>query len=822
MCLQLIFSNKQSDIFQKLEDITETSFKLGLDYSKELHEAHDQITRIFDHHKYQREEMNSSFQAIAKNQDEMKLILDKLERLSQQAAVTETSTEVLRSLQFSGMHDRHSSIHERHQHTFSWIYEDNTSPFKSWLEEGNGAFWISGKAGSGKSTLMKFIDNSSRTTELLQSWAGQRQLIMASFYFWNTGTDIETEMQKSQEGLLRSILYKILLHEPDLIPSVLPSRWQEDTRFHQNPSPWRLEELNKALDVLIQVKPKAYFCLLIDGLDEYAGDADQQDGFAKRIMNLSESPNVKICVASRPWVPFKNVFGQNESRMVTLESLTRDDMDTYVRDLLQKDTRFAALLKREPSAIDLVHEIRNKARGVFLWVVLVVRSLRSGLTQNDNLKELRRRLDNLPASLKKFFRRMLDTIDEEYRLYACRVLYMARCAAPLPLRTFYWVQIEEENEDYAIQAANEQRDGSNDHKETAKSLLNKWTKDLLEVYHSGDDYSANASIADYQIGFIHRTVGEFLADPDIQQMLESTSGQDFDPNRSICRVLLAEAKHTRCELKRGSTDELLQIACRSMYHAKRFEMQHQYGLTALLRGLDDVISSRLHGRFAAHWTASFDITHPSEVSNHRKTVSNASSNFLAYAVANNLVEVVRETLDAAPYEVQKRGRPLLDFAIYPTFPKHQRHQFSADIDYRVDMVGLLLKRGASVNQHAGVKGIMTTWQMFLLDVSAIHKSDRSFDKSRAWEIAQLFLTHGANRDAEVPVKKVVEDINISDAFGVSTDRQWQRVYVRRAGVAECLAVHVEQPERVANFLARLPDNKGRLWMAWTPWNWWSR
>lgn len=29
--------------------------------------------------------------------------------------------------------------------------------FVAWLEEGDGLYWIAGKAGSGKSTLMKYI-----------------------------------------------------------------------------------------------------------------------------------------------------------------------------------------------------------------------------------------------------------------------------------------------------------------------------------------------------------------------------------------------------------------------------------------------------------------------------------------------------------------------------------------------------------------------------------------------------------------------------------------------------------------------------------------
>jgi hypothetical protein len=769
---------------------------------------------MFEHQKHQSKEMKSSIQSTAARQHNMQIVLEKMEALSQQAAVTETSTEILKSLQFSRMHDRQSAIHERHQQTFSWIFEASASPFKTWLVEGSGAFWISGKAGSGKSTLMKYINNSSNTTNLLRTWAGTRQLIVASFYFWNTGTD----MQRSQEGLLQSILYEVLRHEPGLIPVVLPSRWRQSALFHLQPPPWELKELYEALDLLIQAKPVAYFCFFIDGLDEYSADADQQGQFAEQILKLSESQAVKICVASRPWIQFGNVFGQCKDRMLTLESLTRDDMEIYVRDLLQRDSKFAALLVKQPSAIGLVSDIQDKARGVFLWVVLVVRSLRSGLTVNDDLEDLKRRLDRLPADLKDFFRRMLDTIDENYKLYACRILYLARCAAPLPLRTVYWVQIESSEENYAINHPSRQDAGTENQRQTARNALNKWTKDLLEVYHSDKTSSNSEDIANFQIGFIHRTVGDFLCEPDIHKMLESQSGGGFDPNLSMCRVLLAEAKSITRERHTEDLDRFHEIARRSMYHAKNYEMHHQRGLRELLRSLDDVLSSRIGGSSSTHWTASLKVSHSNGIKRHRASVSNDDSNFIAYATSSHLVKFVRETLDSLPRAVHKTGRPLLDFAMYPTFRSYVHAPSSKRASYSVEMIELLLERGAVANQYAGGLGVMTAWQMFLLDICAASESHQLLDKSGAWQVAQLFLKYGADQQVRVPMVKVVADIRVEGNFGVDRTRNYERTTTHHASVSECLA-YVEQPEYVEELLARLPEVTTRTWSAWRPWSW---
>ena len=78
--------------------------------------------------------------------------------------------------------------------------------FASWLKSGHGVYWINGKAGSGKSTLMNHICSHSRRIELLQEWSSHRRLLTPSFFFWNSGS----RQQKTIDGLLRSLIYQML------------------------------------------------------------------------------------------------------------------------------------------------------------------------------------------------------------------------------------------------------------------------------------------------------------------------------------------------------------------------------------------------------------------------------------------------------------------------------------------------------------------------------------------------------------------------------------------------------------------------------------
>ena len=94
--------------------------------------------------------------------------------------------------------------------------EPRWDSFSDWLRSGTGVYWISGKAGSGKSTLMSHIciaENLEKRNAMLQSWAGEKYLLTPTFYFWNAGSPL----QKQVDGLLRSLIYQMICESRGLI-----------------------------------------------------------------------------------------------------------------------------------------------------------------------------------------------------------------------------------------------------------------------------------------------------------------------------------------------------------------------------------------------------------------------------------------------------------------------------------------------------------------------------------------------------------------------------------------------------------------------------
>jgi NACHT domain len=291
-----------------------------------------------------------------------------------------------------------------------------------WLKTGSGVYWINGKPGSGKSTLMKHIYDDERTRLYLKEWAqiGDSKhvpLVIASFFFWNSGT----MEQRSQIGMLRALLFQVLDQELDLIPIVLPDIWARlySKFLSQAPSiwsePWTLRLLLVAFKrLLAQKQINVKICFLIDGLDEFDGNHEVlAELFHDVVDSCSSASNVKVCLSSRPWVVFKDNFGMCPS--LQLQNLTFTDIKNYVDQEFRKNSAFRNLLRQDPRATDaLVEEVVTKAEGVFLWVHIVVKDLLKGIRNRDSIPDLWKRVNAMPRELEPLYSHMMSQIEPGY------------------------------------------------------------------------------------------------------------------------------------------------------------------------------------------------------------------------------------------------------------------------------------------------------------------------------------------------------------------------------------------------------------------------
>lgn len=333
---------------------------------------------------------------------------------------------LLESLRFPMMHDRYEKLARAHEKTFLWIFKDpqrHQKPwdnFTEWLSTSGGTYWIQGKAACGKSTLMRYVWNNPQTLKYLKQWTRGGSLAVGAFFFWNSGIPD----QRSQSGLLRSLLYETLKNQTNLIPEILPEQWEKASALAAHDlqitlEEWTLSQLKRAFKKLIlHANQSLKLCFFIDGLDEYDGNPKDISQFFLELSELTS--HAKFCVSSRPWPDFQDIYEGVPG--MRLQDLTRDDITLFVRDEIRKSKQMKSMLLTDAKSFhDLLEELVEKAAGVFLWVTLVVKSLVNGLGNGDNISHLRRRLASLPNDLEKLYGHMLDQIDKLDREEASKI-----------------------------------------------------------------------------------------------------------------------------------------------------------------------------------------------------------------------------------------------------------------------------------------------------------------------------------------------------------------------------------------------------------------
>ncbi|KAI9699179.1 MAG: hypothetical protein M1820_007258 [Bogoriella megaspora] len=506
----------------------------------------------------------------------------KLSKLVREAEDSDKIWKILQTLHFKQMKERQSDVAEAHRDTFEWIFKKQTNiNFIDWLQSSNGIYWISGKAGSGKSTLMKFLLHHPRTKELLGEWAKGHNLVIASHFFWCAGT----AMQKSQEGLFKTLLFQILVQCPEIISQACPIRWSDRTFAWMEP--WTRAELFHTFKIISEMpRLPQRVCLFIDGLDEYNGDHIELIDILRVI---SMSADIKICASSRPWQSFQDAY-EKTSWKLYVHDLTKEDIRVYIRDNLAQNSRFQILQQKSSrDAAALIDRIEKKAQGVFLWVYLVVRSLLRGLLNRDEISDLHRRLEELPGELEQYFKLMLDTIEPMYQEQSARAFkIMVNASANLPLILFHFIDKEREDTNYVLHQEVEPFSSAAiaDICDEKKRQLNARCRDLL--HFTTDEWETE--FLEQRVGFLHRTVMDFFQTGEMDTMLSSRCRVEFDSNSSLSKAYLAMVKAMYFAHSPTRSSELATMAHASILYATRMEEQSGRTNTLVLDNLGKVLN----------------------------------------------------------------------------------------------------------------------------------------------------------------------------------------------------------------------------------------
>jgi hypothetical protein len=273
-------------------------------------------------------------------------------------------------------------------------------------------------------------------------------------------------------------------------------------------------------------------------------------------------------------------------------------------------------------------------------------------------------------------------------------------------------------------------------KDNMVSLISKWCRDLLEITTGQVSFDSTPDpIFQFQVGFLHRTVRDFLITGAMQKNLKIRAGNDFRPEATLSRIFLVLAKRVprplQDEVSRGGSFQY--AAGNMMYYVRKHEVKYEETMPGLIHELDRIgdatyppgnkttwagqpfpknypIASQAASSWSPIWDEGKELVPDDMVSSrmHR------GRDLIAFAVEFDLQIFVRESLRHS--RRTNNGRtPLLYHALSAVAPSELGLSSNSAPHA---MVGLLLDMGANINISISTRPHVTLWRTFLHSISA--------------------------------------------------------------------------------------------------------
>lgn len=388
---------------------------------------------------------------------------------------------LIESLRFREIYLRQNQISDCHAGTYQWY---PAAGIQHWLESRENLFWVAGKLGSGKSTLMKFMalhpesvrlirehfhkksmpliselfpllddvlsddrslfsesenDSSkrSRTPHLTLLHRSSRiadsdgsiimdeneEVIVLCSFFWLNGL----EMQRTLQGCLLTLLTQLLVQSGQAVRILSSS---DKAMWKRSTDDWSTKELYDAfIQTLITCQKRT--CIFLDGLDEFDPKSELRT-LIDFVQELGAIDTVKVCVSSRQEPRFERAFGNHP--MIKLQDLTIRDMERLAYDKLEAELCEADVgLLSTHDIHNLASRVAHRAEGVFLWALIVTRRLVHGIQNGDDLQILDARLQAMPKEMADLYEDMWLRLQNDEELYQTESITFLSLAEHLPL-----------------------------------------------------------------------------------------------------------------------------------------------------------------------------------------------------------------------------------------------------------------------------------------------------------------------------------------------------------------------------------------------------
>jgi ankyrin repeat protein len=402
----------------------------------------------------------------------------------------------LNSFIFEHIEDRYNNIKLAHSATCQWLLTNEK--YLSWKDKEqvshhHGLLWLKGKPGAGKSTIIKFA--------LTEAKRSRMEDIHTSFFFNARGSLLEKDIR----GMYRSLLFQLL--------TKLPQAQEVFDEFDILELPqapgysWTIMQLKAVLNRAIQELGERSLWIYVDALDEC--DEDQIRDMVVFFDLLGQHTvtsdiNMRVFFASR-YYPRIITPKKVELRLEDEEEHSHD-IERYIQGELRtgRDT--------QSTTIERVRgEVKRRASGVFIWVVLVVQILNKAY-DHGRILGLEKRLQEIPDDLGQLFRGIITRDGQNMESMRLCIQWILFAKRPLTREELYFA-IYSGTDPEEVGSWNSEGITT----EVMDAFILSCSKGLAELTHSRKP----------TVQFIHETIRDFLLKENGMQYIQGTSTQSL-------------------------------------------------------------------------------------------------------------------------------------------------------------------------------------------------------------------------------------------------------------------------------------------------------
>lgn len=293
---------------------------------------------------------------------------------------------------------RERQIKDKTPGTCLWLLEYTS--YQEWLLR-RGLLCITGKPGSGKSTILKFaIDETNRLLHRTEE-----NTITASFFFDSSGTPV----QKTASGFYRSLLYQLYNQKRDLLHNFFSSIKSSAKSGGTGPISQKMNKVDlrsQLSKAILDILDCSTLNLYIDALNECADD--DVDEVRQFILDIYYESKAKlhllgICFSCRPYP----VVIERSDYMVCVDTNNSGDIKRCIRHYLD----FTSM--REVHKQRVGEQLTNRAAGIFQWIDLVLPRIIEMNRNGRGIKQMLNEIAKTPQELDLWCMETLEVIDTE-------------------------------------------------------------------------------------------------------------------------------------------------------------------------------------------------------------------------------------------------------------------------------------------------------------------------------------------------------------------------------------------------------------------------